>query len=123
MAIIIVKFSPNAAARRRGLSFRTEELEDVQARMGKLLSDLALELKLRGKALTDGRAVHILTGSSENVMMLRQILDSTGAYEGVEVELITEFQTIMENDPTVKNIAEAFRPPDQDEIDRILLEE
>ena len=55
MAIIIVKFSPNAAARRRGLSFRAEELEDVQARMGKLLSDLALELKLRGKALTDGR--------------------------------------------------------------------
>ena len=123
MAIIIVKFSPNAAARRRGLSFRAEELEDVQARMGKLLSDLALELKLRGKALTDGRAVHILTGSSENVMMLRQILDSTGAYEGVEVELITEFQAMMENAPTVKNIAEAFRPPDQDEIDRILLEE
>ena len=54
MAIIIVKFSPNAAARRRGLSFRAEELEDVQARMGKLLSDLALELKLRGKALKAG---------------------------------------------------------------------
>ena len=123
MAIIIVKFSPNAAARRRGLSFRAEELEDVQARMRKLLSDLALELKLRGKALTDGLAVYILTGSSESAMMLRQILDSTGAYEGVEVELITEFQAMMENAPTVKNIAEAFRPPDQDEIDRILLEE
>ena len=123
MAIIIVKFSPNAAARRRGLSFRAEELEDVQARMGKLLSDLALELKLRGKALTDGRAVYILTGSSENAMMLRQILDSTGAYEGVEVELITEFQSMMENASTVKNIAEAFRPPDQDEIDRMLLDE
>ena len=123
MAIIIVKFSPNAAARRRGLSFRAEELEDVQARMGKLLSDLALDLKLRGKALTDGRAVYILTGSSENAMMLRQILDSTGAYEGVEVELITEFQAMMENAPTVKNIAEAFRPPDQDEIDRMLLDE
>ena len=56
-------------------------------------------------------------------MMLRQILDSTGAYEGVEVELITEFQAMMENAPTVKNIAEAFRPPDQDEIDRMLLDE
>ena len=123
MAIIIVKFSPNAAARRRGLSFRAEELEDVQARMGKLLSDLALELKLRGKALTDGRAVYILTGSSESAMMLRQILDSTGAYEGVEIELITESQAMMENALTVKNIAETFRPPDQDEIDRMLLDE
>ena len=67
--------------------------------------------------------VYILTGSSESAMMLRQILDSTGAYEGVEVELITEFQAMMENAPTVKNIAEAFRPPDQDEIDRMLLDE
>ena len=111
MAIIIVKFSPNAAARRRGLSFRAEELEDVQARMGKLLSDLALELKLRGKALTDGRAVYILTGSSENAMMLRQILDSTGAYEGVEVELITEFQAMMENAPTVKILPKRLDHP------------
>ena len=91
--------------------------------MGKLLAELSLELKLRGKALTDGRAVYILTGSSESAMMLRQILDSTGAYEGVEIELITEFQAMMENALTVKNIAETFRPPDQDEIDRMLLEE
>ena len=123
MAIIIAKFSPNAAARRRGLSFRAEEMEDVQARMGKLLADLALELKLRGKALADGRAVYSLTGSSESAMMLRQILDSSGAYEGVEIELITEFQAMMENALTVKNIAETFRPPDQDEIDRMLLDE
>ena len=123
MAIIIAKFSPNAAARRRGLSFRAEEMEDVQARMGKLLADLSLELILRGKALKDGRAVYILTGSSESAMMLRQILDSSGAYEGVEIELITEFQAMMENALTVKNIAETFRPPDQDEIDRMLLEE
>ena len=123
MAIIIAKFSPNAAARRRGLSFRAEEMEDVQARMGKLLADLSLELILRGKALKDGRAVYILTGSSESAMMLRQILDSSGAYEGVEIELITEFQAMMENALTVKNLAETFRPPDQDEIDRMLLDE
>ena len=65
----------------------------------------------------------ILDGTAEKTLMLQQVLDQSGAYEHIESEVIETFDTMLERSDEVQRLAAEFQPPDQDEIDRMLLEE
>ena len=65
----------------------------------------------------------ILDGTAEKTLMLQQVLDQSGAYEHIEAEVIETFDAMLERSDEVQRLVAEFQPPDQDEIDRMLLVE
>ena len=52
---------------------------------------------------------------------MQQIMDRTGAYASLEAEILETIEELSEPNELARKIARKFIPPDQDEIDRMLL--
>ena len=50
-------------------------------------------------------------------------MDQTGGYDEMNAEIIDPWTTITETGEEVSRLSLRFTPPDQDEIDRMLLDE
>ena len=122
MAIVILRFRLNEKARRKGYTFNREAMTQRQENMRKLLNQLGLVILRVGRSLS-GHVVMILDGTAEKTLMLQQVLDQSGAYEHIEAEVIETFDAMLERSDEVQRLAAEFQPPDQDEIDRMLLDE
>ena len=122
MAIVILRFRLNEKARRKGYTFNREAMSQRQENMRKLLNQLGLVTLRVGRSLS-GHVVMILDGTAEKTLMLQQVLDQSGAYEHIEAEVIETFDAMLERSDEVQRLAAEFQPPDQDEIDRMLLDE
>ena len=71
---------------------------------------------------TSGEAVNILRGPAEKVVLMQQIMDRTGAYASLEAEILETIDELSEHEELARKIAPKFIPPNQDEIDRMLLD-
>ena len=50
-------------------------------------------------------------------------MDQTGGYDGISAEIIDPWQTVAATAAEASRLGRRFTPPDQDEIDRMLLED
>ena len=50
-------------------------------------------------------------------------MDKTGVYESITCEVLEPVAALIKADEDLKTVAPTFVPPDQDEIDRMLLNE
>tara|TARA_B100001027_G_C16025937_1_gene223289 strand:- start:69 stop:434 length:366 start_codon:yes stop_codon:yes gene_type:complete len=104
-------------------------LADPKARVGRLemiqgmVGELGFEFVELCRSLSTGEIIWLLRGSADNVILVQELLERTGAYERTSAEILETVDTIRNAQRRIEGISENFRPPDQDEIDRMLLEE
>jgi len=122
MATIIFRIRPSEAVRRQGTSFDPEHAAERRSALMALFDELGIRQIKACKSLDD-RTVRILEGAPEQAMMLQQVLSATGAYDSLEAEILEDIDDVLARSDQVQRLAKSFRPPNQDEIDRLLLEE
>ena len=122
MATIIFRIRPSEAVRRQGTSFDPEHAAERRSALIGLFDELGIRQIKACKSLDD-RTVRILEGAPEQAMMLQQVLSATGAYDSLEAEILEGVDDVLARSDQVQRLAKSFRPPNQDEIDRLLLEE
>ena len=122
MATIIFRIRPSESVRRQGTSFDPEHAAERRSALIALFDELGIRQIKACKSLDD-RTVRILEGAPEQAMMLQQVLSATGAYDSLEAEILEDVDDVLARSDQVQRLAKSFRPPNQDEIDRLLLEE
>ena len=122
MATIIFRIRPSEAVRRQGTSFDPEHAAERRSALMALFDELGIRQIKACKSLDD-RTVRILEGAPEQAMMLQQVLSATGAYDSLEAEILEDIDNVLARSDQVQRLAKSFRPPNQDEIGRLLLEE
>ena len=122
MATIIFRIRPSEAVRRQGTSFDPEHAAERRSALMALFDELGIRQIKACKSLDD-RTVRILEGAPEQAMMLQQVLSATGAYDSLEAEILEDIDDVLARSGQVQRLAKSFRPPNQDEIDRMLFDE
>ena len=56
-------------------------------------------------------------------MMLQQVLSASGAFDSLEFEILEDMEDVLSRSAKVQRLASSFRAPNEDEIDRMLLDE
>ena len=78
---------------------------------------------INGGRSTTGEAVNILRGPADKIVLLQRVMDQTGGYDEISAEIIDPWQTVAATAAEASRLGRRFTPPDQDEIDRMLLED
>ena len=65
----------------------------------------------------------MIEGSLEQIARVKTVLRRSGAYSSIEVDILYSLKEMAEDRPAVMALETVWKPPDQDEIDRILLDE
>ena len=65
----------------------------------------------------------IVEGSSEQIARIKAVLRRSGAFSSIEVDILFSLQKLAEDRLSVMDLETVWQPPDQDEIDRMLLDE
>ena len=121
MAIIICRARPNETVRRKGVSFDPSQAAERKEVMQALYKELGIH-QLRVCKSLDDRIVRIFEGSPEQAMMLQQILSASGAFDSLELEILEDMEDVLSRSAKVQRLAASFRAPNEDEIDRMLLD-
>ena len=74
-------------------------------------------------SMAGGEGVAMLTGSPHQVPVVYQVLTWSGASEYVKAEILIPPEEFNANRAMAESLAAHFWAPNQDEIDRMLLEE
>ena len=74
-------------------------------------------------SMASGGGVAMLTGSPHQVPVVYQLLTWSGAFEYVKAEISIPPEEFNANRAMAETLAAHFQAPNQDEIDRMLLEE
>ena len=65
----------------------------------------------------------MVEGSLEQIARIKAVLRRSGAFSSIEVDILFSLQELAEDRPAVMDLETVWQPPDQDEIDRMLLDE
>ena len=123
MAIIILRTRASEHVQRKGVLFDPELRSKVRDVVFKLFEDVGVRRWNSGRS-SDGCLVHILEGTQADATMIEQVLSASAAYSSVSFEILENIQTVVSRAARVQKLAASFNPPqNQDEIDRMLLEE
>ena len=105
----------------RGVSFDPSQAAERKEVMQALYKELGIHQLPVCKSLDD-RIVRIFEGSPEQAMMLQQILSASGAFDSLELEILEDMEDVLSRSAKVQRLASSFRAPNEDEIDRMLLD-
>ena len=122
MVVIIFRVRQIETVRRLGASFDPDMAVERQKAMHDLFDELGIRQIRSCRSLGD-RVLRILEGAPEQAMMLQQVVSSTGAYDSLEAEILEDVDDVLARSDQAQRIAKSLRPPNQDEIDRMTLEE
>ena len=65
----------------------------------------------------------MVDGSLEKIARIKAVLRRSGAFSSIEVDILFSLKELAEDRPAVMDLETVWKPPDQDEIDRMLLDE
>ena len=99
------------------------DIDQKKQILEKLCSSVGVELLDRQWSLTHSEAIVTLKGNLRDIMTIQQVLWRSGAYQKITHEIVVPMDFLKENQPAVGAASRAFVSPDQDEIDRMLLDE
>jgi len=122
MALIILRHRFTSAARRAVIGAGPAIQQERLKQFDELCVELGFKLVDGGRSTT-GEIVQILHGPAEKIVLLQRVMDQTGGYDEMNAEIIDPWTTITETGEEVSRLSLRFTPPDQDEIDRMLLDE
>ena len=124
MALILSRMRPIEKVRRsmntdadpRFLKERLEASKNV-------VTDCGFELVEFARSITTGEILIIMRGASNDVVTVCQVMDQTVAYDSLTTEILETYDRLAANRPRVAEVSKRFAPADQDEIDRMLLDQ
>ena len=94
---------------------------------GKIISSLCKKAKVqlvnRYWSLNHNESIIIISGQLSRLHLVQQVLWRTGAYQKVSHELIVPTNEMSKDEKLRDTLFAEFVAPDQDEIDRMLLDE
>ena len=121
MPIIFLRARPNSDGRR---NFANPEFAKERENITRSLAEACgFEMLEFCRSLGSGEMVAILKGPADRLMLMKQIMDQTGAFDTLQSELLEPVQVMVENEVEIRRLSPSFKPPDVDEIDQMLLEE
>ena len=88
-----------------------------------VVRDCGFELVEFARSITTGEILIIMRGASDDVVTVCQVMDQTGAYDSLTTEILETYDRLAANRPRVAEVSQRFAPADQDEIDRMLLDQ
>ena len=123
MALILLRMRPIEKVRRSMNTdadphFLKERLEASK----NVVTDCGFELVEFARSITTGEII-IMRGASDDVVTVCQVMDQTGAYDSLTTEILETYDRLAANRPRVAEVSKRFAPADQDEIDRMLLDQ
>ena len=74
-------------------------------------------------SLTTGDFVFILKGEIAQINKIQAVLRRSGGFQKIEQEIFVGVDDLVEQEPEISELEKAYMAPDQDEIDRMLLDE
>ena len=74
-------------------------------------------------SLINNESVMMVEGSLEQIARIKAVLRRSGAFSSIEVDILFSLQELAEDRPAVMDLETVWQPPDQDEIDRMLLDD
>ena len=74
-------------------------------------------------SIITNEAVMMIEGSLEKNARVKTVLRRPGTYSLIEVDILYSLKKVAEGRLAVMDLGTVRKPPDQDEIDRMLLEE
>ena len=89
----------------------------------KLCFSVGVDLLDRQWSLTHSEAIVTPRGNLRDIMTIQQVLWRSSAYQKITHEIVVLMYFLKQNQPAVEAASRAFVSPDQDEIDRMLLDE
>ena len=95
---------------------RKKQLELLCKRAGCRLVDLYI-------SFITNENVMMIEGSLEQITRIKAVLRLSGAYSSISVYILHSATEIADDRAAVINLESVWQPPDQDEIDRMLLDE
>jgi len=75
------------------------------------------------QSVSTGETVRILKGSTDDVIVLRRLMDQTGSYTRITAEVLEPSEALIAAHDRAQSFAAGFVSPDRDAIDRMLLYE
>ena len=99
-----------------GKGNRKQHFSDLCQRAGCLLTGLYV-------SFITNEFVMIIDGTLEQVTRVKNVLRRSGAYSSIEVDILHSVEELTEDRAAVIEISDSWHPPDQDAIDRMLLDE
>ena len=94
---------------------------------GKIISSLCKKAKVqlvdRYWSFNHNESIIIISGELSRLHLVQQVLRRTGAYQKVSHELIVPTNEISKDEKLRDTLFAEFVAPDQDEIDRMLLDD
>ena len=94
---------------------RKKQLELLCKRAGCRLVDLYI-------SLITNENVMMIEGSLEQITRIKAVLRRSGAYSSISVDILHSATEIADDRAAVIDLESFWQPPDQDEIDRMLLD-
>ena len=88
-----------------------------------MVGELGFEYVELFRSLSTGEITWLLRGSADNVILVQELLEQTGAYERTSAKILETIDTIREAQRGIEGISDNSRSPDQNEIDHMLLAE
>ena len=121
MAYLLLRMKHIESVRRSGAS--AEYLRERAQVSQKTCEHLGFDFIDLCRSVTTGEMLWLLKGSADKVILLQRLMDKTGAYESITCEVLEPMAALIKADEDLKTVAPTFIPPDQAEIDRMLLDE
>tara|TARA_B100000989_G_C19417442_1_gene417086 strand:+ start:236 stop:559 length:324 start_codon:yes stop_codon:yes gene_type:complete len=106
----------NTDADSRFLKERLEASKNV-------VTDCGFELVEFARSITTGEILIFMRGASDDVITVCQVMDQTGANDSLTTETLETYDRFAANQPRVAEVSKRFAPADQDEINRMLLDQ
>ncbi len=97
--------------------------QDRRASFAKLAEKLGYRVGDAYYSITKSQALIIIEGPPEELGVLEFTVRESGGFEGIEIEQIVTNEEVIEIFGRAKSLSTEFAAPNQDEIDRILLDE
>ena len=119
MRLIIIRMRYNESARR---SMRNDAGMSRVRIFQSLCDELGFKMVDGGRS-TLGDAVYVVRGPAEKVGLLQRTMDHSGGYDEMTAEFIDPWEDVGATAREASRLGQRFIPPDQDEIDRLLLDE
>ena len=123
--VIQIRFKLTATSMRA----RASAQDDTGARAARqemweqITKKLGMELIGLQWSITYGLGILTLRGEMKKAVTLVQMMTRSGGYDSIEQEVIVDLNSISNNMSNVRELEKIFASPDQDEIDRMLLED
>ena len=97
--------------------------DDRRQAMTELCTEIGLQFIDGFRSMGADEVIVRVSGDISKIPLSNAVMNGTGAFESVRSDVLVNVDEMLEHRDHAQRIASKFRAPNEDEIDRMLLEE